>query len=95
MEDSQLTRLFERMDRHLTQQDAHLAQQDVSLQILLTNMGKQNAVLVEVAQALAHMNRQLEESARESSTFWAAEREAWAELLRELRALRPRPEEDR
>jgi hypothetical protein len=66
--------------------------QDVTL---LATLSQQNAELAEIAKMLAATRRELEDSARESRAAWAAEREAWAELLRGLRALRPRPEEDR
>jgi hypothetical protein len=92
MDDLSLTQLFQRMDAHLSQQDAHLAQQDVWLQTTLTNMVKQNLVLEQTAQLLSTTTRMLEESLRESRLAWAAEREARAEVLRGLVALRDRLE---
>jgi hypothetical protein len=44
---------------------------------------------------LQETNREMAARFRENRAAWAAEMEAWAELLRELRALRLRPEEDR
>jgi hypothetical protein len=51
--------------------------------------------LAEATRMLQETNREMAARFRENRAAWAAEMEAWAELLRELRALRLRPEEDR
>jgi len=85
MDDSSLTQLFMRMDTHQAQQDEYLTRQDVCMATLLEGLRRSNEVLAQVAQMLAETRRDIEASNRESQANWAAEREAWTTLLRELR----------
>jgi hypothetical protein len=64
MEDVTLTRLFERMDDHLKQQDA-------SLQVMLSTMSQQSAVLARMAQLLATTAQEVAEIHAEASRGFA------------------------
>jgi hypothetical protein len=57
----------------------------VNQQAVLATLAEQNKVLAEMAQMLAQTWREMEANAREALAFWAAEREAWGAILREIR----------
>jgi hypothetical protein len=64
MEDVTLTRLFERMDAHLTQQDAHLAE-------ITATLREQNAVLIDMSRLLTTTAQQVSEMHAEASRGFA------------------------
>lgn len=84
MDDVTLTQLFARMDAHLAQQDAYLARLDAQLAAITEALGRQNALMLDMARVLQATAQEVAEIHTAASRGFAGAMPVLSNLINRL-----------